>query len=78
MLDPAGMVLLASSHDVDDPGRRWWYTLGGGIGPGEGPRQAAVREVLEESGIALAPDELLGPSPPAGRCWTSPRGRHPG
>jgi len=61
VLDAAGLVLLASSHDVDDPGRSWWFTLGGGVEVGETARGAAVREVREESGIRLAPGDLEGP-----------------
>jgi 8-oxo-dGTP pyrophosphatase MutT (NUDIX family) len=36
-------------------------TPGGGIDPGETETEAAVREVAEETGFALGPDDLLGP-----------------
>jgi 8-oxo-dGTP pyrophosphatase MutT (NUDIX family) len=33
---------------------------GGTLKPGESPRQAALRETLEETGIAVARDDLIG------------------
>ncbi|MCI6410897.1 NUDIX domain-containing protein, partial [Schaalia hyovaginalis] len=38
LFDGAGRLLLARGHDADQPGRSWWFTIGGGIMPGEGPR----------------------------------------
>ncbi|MBI9115310.1 NUDIX domain-containing protein [Sanguibacter sp. YZGR15] len=61
LLDPDGRVLLVRGHDADDPGRHWWFTVGGGIDPGESVREAAVREVLEETGLQLEVDDLVGP-----------------
>ena len=52
---------MAKGHDEDQPERFWWFTIGGGIEEGEDPRSAAVREVFEETGIELAPDDLVGP-----------------
>ena len=37
-----------------------WTLPGGGLDPGEDPADAAVREVLEESGYHVELDELLG------------------
>lgn len=61
LLDDADRVLLLRGHDVDQPERSWWFTVGGGIEPGEDARGAAVREVREETGIVLDPQALVGP-----------------
>ena len=61
LLDDDDRVLLIRGHDIDQPERSWWFTIGGGIDAGEDSRAAAVREVREETGIALAPDVLVGP-----------------
>lgn len=61
LLDDRDRLLLVRGHDVDDPQRTWWFTIGGGIDPGETPRQAAVREVQEETGLHLAQRALTGP-----------------
>jgi 8-oxo-dGTP pyrophosphatase MutT (NUDIX family) len=61
LVDDADRVLLVRGHDVDAPTRTWWFTVGGGIDPGEGARDAAVREVREETGIVLDATALVGP-----------------
>src|SRR5699024_5779123 len=61
LLDDRDRLLLVRGHDVDDPGRTWWFTLGGGIDPGESAREAAVREVQEETGLRIAEGDLTGP-----------------
>lgn len=58
---PPLQVLLVAGHDAADPSHSWLFTPGGGISSGESPRQAAVRELAEETGIAVGPDQLLGP-----------------
>ncbi|QCB95289.1 NUDIX domain-containing protein [Cellulomonas shaoxiangyii] len=61
LLDEHDRVLLVRGHDADQPERSWWFTVGGGLDDGEDVRAAAVREVREETGIALAVDALVGP-----------------
>jgi 8-oxo-dGTP pyrophosphatase MutT (NUDIX family) len=39
----------------------FWLTPGGASDPGETARQAAARELHEETGIVVAPESLLGP-----------------
>ncbi|WP_034608746.1 NUDIX hydrolase [Cellulomonas sp. URHD0024] len=61
LLDELDRVLLIRGHDVDQPERSWWFTVGGGIDDGEDSAAAAIREVREETGISLGVDDLVGP-----------------
>jgi 8-oxo-dGTP pyrophosphatase MutT (NUDIX family) len=61
LMDDDGRVLVIRGHDVNQPERSWWFTVGGGIDAGETPVQAALRETREEVGIDLAPGDLVGP-----------------
>ncbi|PFG19606.1 NUDIX hydrolase [Serinibacter salmoneus] len=61
VLDERGRVLLVRGHDDDQPDRTWWFTVGGGIEPGESEREAAVRELAEETGLRLDAEHLIGP-----------------
>ena len=61
LLDERDRVLLVRGHDVDQPERSWWFTVGGGIDAGEDARSAAMREVREETGLVLAAERLVGP-----------------
>lgn len=64
-------VLLVDADDRlllfrdSDPGilplPTFWITPGGGVDPGETDLEAAVREVAEETGLAIADTDLLGP-----------------
>ena len=61
LVTPAREILLVRyvAHAI---GRRFWITPGGGIEAGETEREAAQREVHEETGLAAAP---IGPA-----VWT--------
>jgi 8-oxo-dGTP diphosphatase len=52
--DDAGRVLL-----VEPTYKPTWEIPGGRVEPGESPREACVRELSEELGIALEPGPLL-------------------
>jgi 8-oxo-dGTP pyrophosphatase MutT (NUDIX family) len=59
LVDPQRRVFLLKTHfdpEVQLPPR--WITPGGGIDPGETPREAAVRELFEETGLRVTEDDL--------------------
>ncbi|PSK96942.1 ADP-ribose pyrophosphatase YjhB (NUDIX family) [Haloactinopolyspora alba] len=60
VVDAARRVLLVGV-DVDDSARARWFTPGGGVEPRESERTAASRELFEESGLDVPPDDLAGP-----------------
>ncbi len=53
LVDELGCVLLLHGWDPAQPGSSWWLTPGGGLDPQESPREAAIREVFEETGLRL-------------------------
>lgn len=61
VLSCGGRVLVLRRDDIPTivwPGA--WDLPGGGREPGEGPRACAVRELAEETGLALDPARLSG------------------
>lgn len=62
VLDPAGNLLLFQDSDLGmDPVLHWWVTPGGGVEEGESDVDAVVRELHEETGLALSPTQVIGP-----------------
>jgi 8-oxo-dGTP pyrophosphatase MutT (NUDIX family) len=58
LADADGRVLLFSAQEAD--GEQWWFTPGGGMHRGETVQSAAVRELFEETGVAVT-EAGLGP-----------------
>ncbi|WP_318199747.1 NUDIX hydrolase [Streptomyces sp. SCL15-4] len=58
LVDDRDRLLLLCGRDPRRPGARWWFTVGGGVEDGEDHVRAAVREVLEETGLTLAAHRL--------------------
>jgi 8-oxo-dGTP pyrophosphatase MutT (NUDIX family) len=62
LLDGQARVLLFRGHDPARPdGGSWWFTVGGGVEDGESTREAAARELFEETGLAVDADTLGEP-----------------
>ena len=60
LLDAEDRILLMKGRLPSDPGAPGaWFTVGGGIEPGESLEEAALREIREETGFATA---VLGPA----------------
>ncbi|MBV6701848.1 NUDIX hydrolase [Kitasatospora aureofaciens] len=51
LLDGLDRILLFLCSDPAVPGVTWWFTPGGGLEPGEDVREAAARELAEETGL---------------------------
>lgn len=59
LLDGAGRILLLQGLDPTREDPPWWFTPGGGAEADETTREAAERELREETGLVF-PD-LIGP-----------------
>jgi 8-oxo-dGTP pyrophosphatase MutT (NUDIX family) len=71
LLDAGQHVLLFHALLPEGSATGWWELPGGGIDAGESYLDAAVREVREETGLVITPDQL---GPPAWRrdsTWRS-------
>lgn len=60
-VNAAGEVLLLHGWDPAVPEEPYWFSIGGAADGEESLVDAAVREMLEETGIVVQPDELVGP-----------------
>lgn len=54
-------TLLFEDTDPGMGGIRWWVVPGGGMDPGESEVETGVREIAEETGHTLSPEDLIGP-----------------
>jgi 8-oxo-dGTP pyrophosphatase MutT (NUDIX family) len=55
LVDTEGRVLLFRGGDPNRPeAGTWWFTVGGGLLPGETPEAGAGRELLEETGLRVS------------------------
>jgi 8-oxo-dGTP pyrophosphatase MutT (NUDIX family) len=61
VVDVAGRVLMLRGCDPADPGQPYWFTVGGGLEPGESVVEAAMRELFEETGLRVSVDEVGAP-----------------
>jgi 8-oxo-dGTP pyrophosphatase MutT (NUDIX family) len=60
-VDAEGRVLLLHGWDPRRPDQPFWFTIGGGAEAGESMRQAAARELREETGLRVDPEQLGEP-----------------
>lgn len=57
-ITPDGRVILLRRGF--EPGRGWWAQPGGFLEVDETPTEGAIRETLEETGLIVAPGEIVG------------------
>ena len=61
--DARGRVLLFRTREITLPELgHWWELPGGGIEEGETYVQTAVRELYEEAGIRITPEQVAIPA----------------
>jgi 8-oxo-dGTP pyrophosphatase MutT (NUDIX family) len=53
--DDQGRILLTKNASFDQ-----WFPPGGHIEPGESPKEAAIREMREETGLVVEPVRIIG------------------
>jgi len=63
LLDESGAVLLLRGSDpaLAERAPKWWFTVGGEVQQGERLAEAAARELAEETGLRVAPADMVGP-----------------
>lgn len=58
LVDPRGRVLMQERDEHAPVWPEMWCFPGGGLDDGERPVEGAVRELAEETGVVVAPDDL--------------------
>jgi 8-oxo-dGTP pyrophosphatase MutT (NUDIX family) len=58
LVDGAGRILMFHGFDPARPAHRYWFTVGGGLEPGEPAAAGAARELAEETGLRLTAEQL--------------------
>src|SRR3954452_4510432 len=83
--DGQDRILLFHTREISAPELgEWWELPGGGIDPGETHVDAAVRELREEAGIIVTPEQVGAPTwrrigvSPSQRASSATRGRRSG
>lgn len=61
LVDSAWRLLLFRGFDPARPAHRYWFTVGGGLDPGEGVVEGAARELAEETGLVVEPARIGEP-----------------
>lgn len=61
LVDGADRLLMFHGFDPARPERRYWFTVGGGLQPDEPAEVGAARELAEETGLRLTPEQLGDP-----------------
>jgi 8-oxo-dGTP pyrophosphatase MutT (NUDIX family) len=72
LLDPDDRVLLFRTHVPESDPCDWWDLPGGGLDPGETYVDAAVREILEETGLRIAAADVGPPTWRRSVTWIRP------
>ncbi|MEV6695389.1 NUDIX domain-containing protein [Micromonospora sp. NPDC051196] len=61
--DAADRILLFHTHEITAPELgQWWELPGGGIDEGETYLETALRELREETGISISPEQVGAPT----------------
>jgi 8-oxo-dGTP pyrophosphatase MutT (NUDIX family) len=69
--DAGGRVLLFRARLASRSREPWWELPGGGIEPGESYQQTVVRELAEETGLQVSPDQVGLPRWRRSATWTA-------
>jgi len=69
--DAGGRVLLFRAVLTSRSADAWWELPGGGLDPGETYLEAAIREIREETGLVVGPDQIGPPHWRRSATWSA-------